>query len=307
MTDPLITAPPAAPEPVPEPGTPIKNMSPGRLTWRRFTRNRLALAGAAVLVAMLLLIVVGPPIYYATGGTGPYQIVCGPFQAPGDGHLLGCDHLGRDYFSRLLDGGRVSLLVGFSVAALTTTLGTLVGAVAGYLGGRFDNLLMRFADTVMALPSLFLILAAAAILGPSLTNTIIILSLIEWTTAARLVRGDFLSLRERDYVLAARSQGLPGWRIVRQILINAAPTILVATTLSVAMAILAESGLSYLGMGTQPPQASWGYLLSDAQSSFLARPYLAIWPGVLIMLTVLAANFVGDGLRQALDPRLRGR
>ena len=281
--------------------------SPARLTWRRFARNRLSMASAAVLVFLALLVLIGPPIYQAAGGTGPYAIACAQYQPPGDGHLLGCDHLGRDFFARLLDGGRVSLLVGISVALLTTLIGMVIGAIAGYLGGRVDNLLMRFTDTVMALPALFLILAAAAILGPSLLNTILILSFIEWTTAARLVRGDFLSLRERDYVLAARSQGLPGWRIMRQILINVAPTILVATTLAVAMAILAESGLSYLGMGTQPPQASLGFLLSDAQLVFLSRPYLAVWPGALIMLTVLAANFVGDGLRQALDPKARGR
>lgn len=281
--------------------------SPARLTWRRFTRNRLSMVSAMVLALLALVVVLGPPIYLAAGGTGPYDIACAPYQPPGNGHLMGCDHLGRDFFVRLLDGGRVSLLVGISVALLTTLIGTVIGATAGYLGGWVDNLLMRFADTVMALPALFLILAAAALLGPSLLNTILILSFIEWTTAARLVRGDFLSLRERDYVLAARSQGLPGWRIMRQILINVAPTILVATTLAVAMAILAESGLSYLGMGTQPPQASLGFLLSDAQLVFLSRPYLAVWPGALIMLTVLAANFVGDGLRQALDPKARGR
>lgn len=282
-------------------------LSPARLTWLRFRRNRLALAGAVILALIVLVMLIGPPIYRLIGGTGPYEIACQAYQAPGPNHLLGCDHLGRDYLSRLLDGGRVSLFVGFSIAVLTTLIGTLVETVAGYLGGRVDNLLMRFADTVMSLPSLFLVLAAAAILGPSMINTILILSLIEWTTAARLVRGDFLSLRERDYVMAARSQGLPAWRIMRQILINVVPTLLVATTLAVAMAILAESGLSYLGMGTQPPQASWGFLLSDAQQVFLSRPYLAVWPGALIMVTVLAANFVGDGLRQALDPRARGR
>lgn len=281
--------------------------SPARLTWRRFAKNKLAVAGAVVLAMLTVTVLIGPPIYQALGGTGPYEIACPAYAPPDGNHLLGCDHLGRDLLSRLFDGGRISLLVGISVALLTTAIGTFIGAIAGYMGGRIDNLLMRFADTVMALPSLFLILAAAALLGPSLLNTILILSFIEWTTAARLVRGDFLTLRERDYVMAARSQGLPGWRVMRQILINVAPTILVATTLAIAMAILSESGLSYLGMGTQPPQASWGFLLSDAQLVFLSRPYLAIYPGVLIMLTVLAANFVGDGMRQALDPKGRGR
>lgn len=281
--------------------------SPARLTWRRFAKNRLALAGAVVLVLLGVVVVVGPLIYRALGGHGPYEISCPAFSPPNWGHWLGCDALGRDFFARLLDGGRVSLTVGLAVAGLTTGIGLVVGAIAGFYGGGVDNLLMRFTDTVMALPALFLILTAAAILGPSLTNTILVLSFIEWTTAARLVRGEFLTLRERDFVLAARSQGLPGWRIMRQILRNVVPTILVATTLAVAMAILAESGLSYLGMGTQPPQASWGYMLSDAQTYFLTRPWLAIWPGLLIMLTVLAANFAGDGLRQALDPRLRSR
>ncbi|MEO8829763.1 ABC transporter permease [Lapillicoccus sp.] len=281
--------------------------SPARLTWRRFAKNRLALTGAVFLILLGIVVVVGPTIYRALGGYGPYEITCPAFSPPISGHLLGCDALGRDFFARLLDGGRVSLTVGVAVAGLTTITGLVLGAVAGFYAGRIDNLLMRFTDTVMALPSLFLILAAAAILGPSLTNTILVLSFIEWTTPARLVRGEFLTLRERDFVLAARSQALPGWRIMRQILRNIVPTILVAGTLAMAMAILAESGLSYLGMGTQPPQASWGYMLSDAQTYFMSRPRLAVWPGLLIMLTVLAANFAGDGLRQALDPRLRGR
>lgn len=290
----------------PEP-TSSNAASPARLTWLRFAKNRLAVAATVVLVVLGILVILGPPIYRALGGHGPYEISCPAFAPAAANQWLGCDSLGRDFFARLLDGGRVSLTVGLVVAGLTTLIGLVVGAIAGFYGGWIDNLLMRFVDTVMALPSLFLILSAAAILGPSLTNTILVLSFIEWTTAARLVRGEFLSLRERDYVLAARSQGLPAWRIVRQILRNVVPTILVSATLAVAMAILAESGLSYLGMGTQPPQASWGYMLSDAQTYFLSRPRLAVWPGLLIMLAVLAANFAGDGLRQAIDPRLKGR
>lgn len=281
--------------------------SPGRVALRHFRRNRLAVVGLTILILLVVAVVFGPPLYRLFGGPGPYEIACGSFEPGSGAHPLGCDSLGRDLLARLLDGGRISLTVGITVAVGTTLLGVIVGALAGYAGGAVDSVLMRFTDTVMALPSLFLILAAAAVLGPSLTNTVLVLCLIEWTSAARLVRGEFLTLRQRDYVTAARAQGLTPLRIMRHIGLNVVPTIAVSATLTVAMAILAESGLSFLGMGTQPPAASWGYMLSDAQTYMFTHPELAVWPGVLVMLTVLSVNFVGDGLRQALDPRRRAR
>lgn len=290
--------------PRPTPGAP---RSPWRTSWRRFSANRLAVAGLVYLLLLVLAVLVGPFIHRAVGGTGPYDITCNSFEAASSAHLLGCDSLGRDVLARLMVGGRVSLLVGLAVAVGATLIGVLVGAAAGYSAGKIDSILMQFTDTVIALPALFLVLAAAAILGPSLTNTILILSLTGWTTAARLVRSEFLSLRERDFVMAARAVGLPPLRVVRQILINVVPTIMVAGTLSVATAILSESGLSFLGMGTQPPQASWGYMLSDAQSYIYSRPQLGVYPGLLIVLSVLSVNFVGDGLRQAFDPKYRTR
>lgn len=277
------------------------------LTWRRFAASRVALAGAGFLVLLGVLVLAGPPFYGALGFPGPYEISCPSFDPVSAAHPLGCDSLGRDMLARLLTGGQVSLAVGLSVALGTTTIGLVIGAVAGYLGGRVDNMLMRFTDTVIALPSLFIVLAAAALLGPSLVNTVLILSAIEWTTTARLVRGEFLALRQREFVVAARGVGLTPPRIMRHILLNVIPTLLVAATLTVATAILAESALSFLGMGTQPPQASWGYMLSDAQSYVFSQPQFGIYPGLLIMLTVLAVNFVGEGLREALDPRLTGR
>jgi peptide/nickel transport system permease protein len=281
--------------------------SPWRTSWRRFSANKLAVSGLVFLLILGVGVLLGPVIYGATGGTGPYDISCSSFAPASSAHPLGCDSLGRDVLARLLVGGRVSLTVGLAVAAGSTLLGILVGAAAGYFGGKTDSVLMQFTDTVIALPSIFLVLAAAALLGPSLTHTILILSLIEWTTAARLVRSEFLSIRERDFVTAARAVGLQPVRVVRQILINVVPTIMVAATLIVATAILSESGLSFLGMGTQPPQASWGYMLSNAQTYIFVRPQLGLYPGVLIVLTVLAVNFVGDGLRHAFDPKYRNR
>jgi len=284
----------------------VRGPSPRRLAWRRFSTHRIGLLGAGFLLLLAILVVVGQPVYLALGFPSPYELTCTSLAPPSATHPLGCDSVGRDTLSRLLVGGRISLSVGLLVALGTSAIGLVIGAVAGYRGGRLDVLLMRFTDIVIALPSLFLVLAAAALLGPSLSNTILIICLIEWTTTARLVRGEFLALRDREFIVAARAIGLPDLRIVRHVLLNVFPTLIVAGTLAVASGILIESALSFLGMGTQPPQASWGYMLSDSQSYVFTQPLLGIYPGLLIMLTVLAVNFVGEGLRQTLDPRLRG-
>jgi peptide/nickel transport system permease protein len=264
----------------------------------------MALVGLGFLALLAIVVLVGPVIYHSLGHPDPYALSCPILAQPSSAHPLGCDGVGRDLLARLLAGGRISLGVGLMVAVGSSTIGLVIGAIAGYCGGRTDNLLMRFTDTVLALPALFLVLAAAAVLGPSLVNTVVIISAIQWTTTARLVRGEFLALRGREFVMAAHAVGLPPLRIGRHILVNVIPTIVVAGTLAVATGILTESALSFLGMGTQPPQASWGYMLSNAQQYVFTRPMLGVYPGLLIMLTVLAVNFVGEGVRQTVDPRL---
>jgi len=273
-------------------------------SWHRFKSNRLSLAGAVVLLLIALGAIVGPPLARHFLGLTPYDLSCTSFAPMSRDHPLGCDPLGRDLLARLLAGGRVSLIVGLSVAIGSTGIGLIIGAIAGYFGGAVDSLLMRFTDTMLALPTFFILLSAAAVLGPSLVNTVIIISVLEWTTTARLVRGEFLVIREKEFVTAARAVGLTNLRIVRHILLNVVPVLVVAGTLAVASGILVESALSFLGLGTQPPQASWGYMLSSVQNFVFTEPLLGVFPGLLIMITVLAVNFVGEGLRDALDPRL---
>jgi peptide/nickel transport system permease protein len=237
---------------------------------------------------------------------------------PSLAHPLGTDDLGRDLFLRLLYGGQVSLLVGILAALVAAVIGTAIGLLAGYSGGKLDALLMRLTDGVIALPLLPLLIVLAAVdLGKigvppavvndpnvSLYRIILIIALVGWTTVARLVRGATLSLRERDFVLAAISQGASAFRImIRHILPNAVSPIVVATTLSVGNVILLESVLSFLGLGIQPPAASWGNMLTNAQEAIWSAPMLAFYPGLLIFITVIAFNFLGDGLQDALDPR----
>lgn len=278
-----------------------------RRRWHRFAANKLSLIGAVVIVFLIAVALAGPSLSTNLLNIDPYTLACTSLEAPSRQHPLGCDELGRDVLARLILGGRVSLFVGLLVAVTTTVLGLLVGAVAGYFGGPIDNLLMRFTDTMLSMPTFFIVLAAAAFLGPSLLNTVLIIGATHWMTTARLVRSEYLVIRERDFVTAARTTGLTDTRIMRHILLNVIPTIIVAATLAVASGILSESALSFLGLGTQPPDASWGYMLSGAQTYIWVEPWLGVYPGVLIMLTVLAVNFVGEGLRDALDPRLGER
>ena len=274
---------------------------PGRLAWRRLLRHRLAQLSLVFLGVLLVLSIAGPLIAE---------------------HWLGTDDLGRDLFQRLLDGGRVSLLVGIAGAFLSAIVGAAVGVVAGYLGGRLDRILMRVSDGVIALPLLPLLIVLAAI-DPAklhlpaaiaqsesfpLYRIVFIIALTGWTTAARLVRAETLSLKARDFTRAARALGATPLRIMlRHILPNAMGSLVVATTMSAGGLILLESTLSYLGLGTQPPAASWGNMLTGAQDLLQDAPLLALWPGLLILLTVIAFNFVGDGLQDALDPRSERR
>ena len=288
------------------------------LTMRRFSRHRMALAGAVVLGLLSLAAVAAPLVELALGVDATKVDLLARFAAPSADHPLGADALGRDVLVRLLYGGRVSLLVGLITAFAAALIGTTVGLAAGYYGGVADAVLMRVTDGVIALPllPLLIILAAVdltkiALLAPiaasedaSLYRIILIITLVGWTTVARLVRGAALSLREREYVLAARSQGAGGLRIMAtHILPNCVSPIIVATTLSVGNIILFESVLSFLGLGIQPPIASWGNMLNNAQELIYESPALAFYPGVLIFLTVVAFNFLGDGLQDALDPK----
>ena len=299
-----------------------RRRSPIRLTFERFREHRMALASAAVL-AVLSLAAAGAPLIAAWLALDPNEVdLLARYAPPSAAHPLGTDELGRDVALRLLYGGRVSLLVGLSTALIAAVIGAVIGLAAGYYGGWPDALLMRLTDTVIALPllPLLIVLAAADLekLGvpaelaaapeAGVWRIVVIVALVGWTTVARLVRGAALSLRERDFVLAAKSQGASGARVMfRHILPNAVSPIVVATTLSVGNIVLLESVLSFLGLGIQPPVASWGNMLTNAQETIYEAPFLAVWPGLAIFTTVIAFNFLGDGLQDALDPRALGR
>jgi peptide/nickel transport system permease protein len=296
--------------------------SPTRLVWRRLLRHQLAQA-SLVFVTILLVLSFAAPLIASLRGVDPATAdLLRRLEPPSARNWLGTDELGRDLFQRLLDGGRVSLLVGFAGALLSAVLGAIIGVVSGYVGGRFDSVMMRVTDGVIALPLLPLLIVLAAIdprkLGIpaeiaqsetfSLYRIVVIVALTGWTTVARLVRAETLSLKQRDFARAARALGArPGRIMFRHILPNAAGSLVVATTMSIGTLILLESTLSFLGLGTQPPAASWGNMLTGAQELLQDAPLLAVWPGLLIFLTVIAFNFLGDGLQDALDPRSERR
>lgn len=245
---------------------------------------------------------------------GPAVLATDPFftdpvaslQSIGPEHLLGTDEVGRDVLARLVLGARVSLTVGFVAMAISVLAGVAVGSLSGYMGRWTDAVLMRFTDAMMALPTLFVILAAAAVFGGGPATATIVIGLTAWMPVARVVRGEYLRWRVTEFVDAARAIGSGDLRVMlRHILPQVVPTIIVAATLNVAFAILTESAISYLGFGIRPPLPSWGNMLQNAQIYIWSAPNLAVYPGVLILMTVLAYNFLGDGLRDALDPRLK--
>lgn len=296
--------------------------SPSRLVRRRFQRHRLAEISFGFVAGLLALSLAAPLIAFLRGIDPATTDLFHRLEGPSLQHWLGTDDLGRDLFQRLLDGGRISLLVGIAGASLSAVLGAVVGVSAGYLGGKLDDLLMRFTDGVIALPLLPLLIVLAAIdpakigIPPafsqsetfSLYRIVAIVALTGWTTAARLVRAETLSLKARDFTRAAQALGAGAPRIMfRHILPNAAGSLVVATTMSAGTLILFESTLSFLGLGIQPPAASWGNMLTGAQELLQEAPLLAVWPGLLIFLTVIAFNFLGDGLQDALDPRSERR
>ena len=273
-----------------------------RLAGERFAQHRLALVSIFVLVALALLSAFAPFISpYDPERTRLLDI----YERPSLSHPFGTDSLGRDLATRILYGGRVSLSVGVLAVTVAISFGTLVGMLAGYYGKWVDTVLMRFVDMMFSFPRLFLLIIFGVFFkGMTLGVIVLVLGLLSWMTTSRLVRAQFLSLKEREFVLAARAVGVRDWRIIlRHLLPNALAPIIVAATLGVASAIISESTLSFLGLGIQPPTPSWGNMLRDATSDMEKAPWLAIFPGLAIFLAVVSINFIGDGLRDALDPR----
>lgn len=273
--------------------------------WDRFRRHRLALVGI-VLLAILAIIAIFAPLL---APHSPYAVDLSAYRKPpGGSHPLGTDSAGRDVLARLMYAGRVSLSVGVVAVSIYVAIGLVLGGLAGFFGGIVDATVMRLADMVLSFPAIIVIITLVSILGPSIWNVMLVIGLLGWPPIARLVRAEFLTLRERDFIVASRSIGAPSGRIIfRHILPNAMTPVIVNATFGMAQAILLEAGLSFLGLGVQPPTASWGNMLNEAQSITILEemPWLWIPPGILIALAVLSINFVGDGLRDALDPRGR--
>lgn len=295
-----------------------KPVSVWQLRWQRLRRDKPAMAGAAVLLLLYGACLAAPLFEHWLDITGVDTDLMARFDPPDARHWLGSDDAGRDVLARLLRAGRVSLSIGFMAALGSSLLGTVIGAIAGYFRGKVDMILMRFTDFMLALPSLPVLIILAAIdlgkLGFSQDfvrsgsagywRIVLILVLLGWTTVARLVRAATLALAEREFVLAARAQGASSARVLWvHILPNAMSPVIVATTLRMGGVLLTESALSFLGVGIQPPSASWGSLLTNAQELITTAPLLAIYPGLAVLISVIAVNFLGDGLQSAFDPR----
>jgi peptide/nickel transport system permease protein len=279
--------------------------SPGRMALRRFLRHRLALIGLAVIALIALVSILAPLI----APMDPYKVDLAFFRKPPSPmHLLGTDSAGRDVLSRLLYAGQVSLTVGLVAALMSTSIGLVLGSMAGTYGGWVDVTIMRVTDVVLSFPALVVIITLVALVGPSMFTIVLGIGLFFWPTACRIVRGLSLSLREQDFFVAAQAMGATrGHIIVRHLMPSVLSPLTVTATFAVAQAILLEAALSFLGLGIRPPQPSWGNMLSDAQSLTILEtmPWLWLPPGLAIAITVLAINFIGDGLRDALDPRQR--
>ena len=270
--------------------------------WSRLFRNRLSLGSLTCLILLHVLVFAGPLVWSISPEKTSALDALLP---PGPVHPLGTDDLGRDELSRLLHGGQVTLLVGFAAVVTATILGLLVGAVAAFYGGWLDALLMRLTDTMTA-PAFFLIVTAVLVLGPGPVTLVVVIGATSWMQVARVIYGDTLRFKNLEFVLAAETLGASRLRVLfRHVLPQTIPSVVVSATLGVGIAILTESAVSYLGLGIQPPTPSWGNMLQNAQQYVWTAPALAVFPGAAITLVVLAYNFVGDGLRDALDPKLR--
>jgi ABC-type dipeptide/oligopeptide/nickel transport system permease subunit len=273
-----------------------------RVVWRRFRNHRVAYVGFFFFVFLLALVIAGP--YMA-----PYQLdevsLSERMHMPSGRHWFGTDELGRDTWVRIMHGGRVSLTVGLIVGISTVIIGGLIGILAGYIGGVLDNALMRLVDTIYTIPRIVLLLVLSKLAGPGLLNIIIILVALEWTNAARLARSAVLSFREQEFVVAARCLGASRWRVMlRHLLPNSLAPLIVAATLDAGAAIRAETTLSFLGLGIQPPTPSWGNLLTNAATNIFIAPLQVFLPGLFIFFALMSFNLLGDALRDALDPRL---
>ena len=281
----------------------MKNQSYWAQVRRRLLQNRLALASLGALALIALVTLLAPLLTpYAPDQIDPRNA----FGTPSGAHWLGSDDLGRDTFARLLYGGRVSLLVGFTAMLISVVIGIAFGALSGYFGGWVDSLLMRITDAMMSLPRLFLLLLVLTLFGGDLLTVIIVIGATSWMSSARIVRGEFLRWKESVFVEASQALGATSGRIMlRHILPQVLSSIIVVATFGVARAILIESAMSFLGLGVSPPTPTWGNMLTNAQTFIWSAPMQAFFPGLAILLTVLAFNFAGDGLRDALDPKQR--
>jgi peptide/nickel transport system permease protein len=282
-----------------------ESFSQASILWKALKKSRLALVGIVIIIT-LFTACFGAPLFtsYDPAKMSPRERL----KPPSIKHWLGTDSFGRDILTRILYGGRVSLSVGVAAVAILTTIGVLLGSIAGYYGGQTDNLIMRFVDVMLSIPQFFLLLTVVALFGPSLPNTMLVIGLTSWMGTARLVRGQFLYERSQDYVCAARSIGASDARIaLRHILPNTIAVIIVYATLWIAFSIILESSLSYLGLGAQPPTPSWGNMLREGRRYMRNAWWLTVFPGMFIFITAMCFNMVGDGLRDTLDPRQYNR
>lgn len=272
------------------------------VTWKRFRHNKLSLIGAATVLVLALVAIAAPLI----APHNPTKIdIDNILSPPSRDYLLGTDELGRDVLSRMIWGSRISLSVGFVAVGIAISIGILIGSLAGFYGGMADTVLMRFVDIMLTFPTFFLILAVIAIVEPSIFTIMVVIGITSWMDVARLVRAEFLSLTRRDFVIAAKASGAGNMRLIfRHVLPNALSPVFVAATFGVAGAILVESALSFLGLGVKPPNPSWGNILASGKENIEVAWWLSLYPGLAILITVLSYNLVGEGLRDALDPRL---
>jgi len=271
--------------------------------WKRFKRNKLAVLGGIIVLTLFITAIFAPLLSpYDPNSINVKHIL----EPPGRTHPLGTDDLGRDILSRMIWGARISLAVGFVAVGISTMVGILLGAVSGYYGGWIDRVLMRFVDIMLSIPTFFLLLAVIAFLEPSIWNIMIVIGLTSWMGVSRLVRAEVLSSKEREFALAARAIGAGDLRMIfKHILPNSMAPVLVSAVLGVAGAILVESALSFLGIGVQPPTASWGNILTAGKDNIEIAWWLSVFPGLAILVTVLAYNLLGEGIRDSIDPRLK--
>lgn len=276
----------------------------GQMAWRRFRRHKMAIFGV-VTIALLFLYSFGGVLIFSEQDANATNTSM-RLQGPSAEHIFGTDTVGRDILARTVHGGRISMLIGITAALIEIMVGVIIGAAAGYYGGLIDAVLMRFTEAMLNIPQIFLLIVMSKIVGGSVLFIILIIGLTSWMYVARIVRAEFLSIKENEFILAAKAIGTPTNQIIfKHILPNSIAPIVVAATLGVANAILAEAYISFLGLGVQPPTPTWGNMLDGSYNYIETAPWLWIFPGLLIVLTVLSINFVGDGLRDALDPRSR--